>query len=309
MSVLPRERETTLTWPQRRLPPWLLGDRGIAAPLLYLIPFLVVFGIFLIYPIFYGLYVSFTDWDLLTDPKPVGLDNYRQLADSPLFWKALKNTSFFVLLNVPLAVLIPLGLAILVNDPIVGRTLFRSAFTTPVMISVASVGILWVWFYNPNFGLINHYLDALGLPGQNWLAEGGWAMFAVVITTVWWSSGFNLILFLAGLQEIPDHLYEAAKIDGAGVWSLFRDITLPGLRHTMLFVTVITVIGSFRVFGQVFVMTNGGPFDSTRTVVQHLYEEGFQFFRMGDASAVAWVLFLIVVVFTLVQFYLLRSQD
>lgn len=293
----------------RRFPRWLVGDRGVVQPLVYLTPFLAVFAVFLVYPIFYGAYVSFTDWDLMTSPKPVGLENYRKLLDNSLFWKSLRNTAFFVGLNVPLAVVIPLGLAILVNEPIKGRTFFRSAFTTPVMISVASVGILWVWFLNPAIGLINYYLESIGLPGQNWLTQSGWSMVAVVVTTVWWTTGWNLILFLAGLQEIPDHLYEAAKIDGAGPWSLFKDITLPGLRHTMLFVTVTTVIGSWRVFGQVFVMTNGGPFDSTRTVVQHLYEEGFRYFRMGDASAVAWLLFIIVVGFTGLQFRLLRTDD
>lgn len=298
----------TLARPRRPLPRWLAGDRGVAAPLVYLIPFLAVFAVFLVYPIFYGAYVSFTDWDLLTSPKPVGLDNYRALLSNSLFWKSLRNTALFVGLNVPLSVVIPLGLAILVNEPIRGRTFFRCAFTAPVMISVASVGILWVWFLNPAVGLINYYLESLGLPSQNWLNQSGWALVAVVVTTVWWTTGWNLILFLAGLQEIPDHLYEAAKLDGAGPWSLFKDITLPGLRHTMLFVTVTTFIGSWRIFQQVFVMTNGGPFDSTRTVVQHLYEEGFRFFRMGDASAVAWALFVVVLAFTLVQFRLLRAD-
>jgi multiple sugar transport system permease protein len=172
---------------------------------------------------------------------------------------------------------------------------------------VSSVGVLWTWFFNPAFGLLNYYVGMLGLPGQHWLTQAGWAMVAIVITTVWWTSGFNMVLFLAGLQNIPEHLYEAAKIDGAGPIALFRNITLPGLRPTILFVGVITIIGSFRVFGQVLVMTNGGPFDSTRTLVQHIYETGFHFFRMGGASAVAWVLFLIVSVFTLIQFRLVSE--
>lgn len=306
---------TALDWaapmarPRRSRWAWLAGERGIGYPLLYLAPFLVVFGAFLLYPIGYGLYISFTSWDLVTPPRFVGIENFAGLLDDPLFWTSLRNTAFFVLLNVPLAVVIPLGLSVLVNDPILGRTLFRSAFTTPLMISVVSVGILWTWFLNPAFGLVNHYLGLVGLPGQNWLTQSPWAMVAVVVTTVWWTTGWNLILFLAGLQDIPDQLYEAAKIDGATAWSLFRDITLPGLRPTILFVTVTTIIGSFRVFGQVFVMTQGGPFDSTRTVVQHVYEEGFRYFRMGSASAVAWALFLIVVVFTLVQFRLLREAE
>ena len=277
-------------------------------PYLYLAPFLLFFFVFQIYPIFQGLYVSLTKWDLATPPRFVGLANYAGLLRDTLFWTALRNTSLFVLLNAPLAVVVPLCLAILVNEPIHGRAIFRSAFSTPLMISVATVGVLWQWFYNPAFGLINYYLGLVGLPGQNWLSQTGWAMIAVVVTTVWWTSGFNMILFLAGLQDIPEHLYDAAKIDGAGNWALFRYVTLPGLRATLLFVGVTTIIGSFRVFGQVFVMTNGGPFDSTRTIVQHIYESGFRYFKMGVASSVAWVLFSIVLVFTFIQFRLLREQ-
>jgi multiple sugar transport system permease protein len=282
--------------------------RGSLSPFLYLAPFLLFFIVFEIYPIFQGLYVSLTRWDLATPPRFIGLANYAGLLRDTLFWTALRNTSLFVALNAPLAVVIPLGLALLVNEPILGRGIFRSAFSTPLMISVATVGVLWQWFYNPAFGLINYYLGLAGLPGQNWLSQTGWAMIAVVITTVWWTSGFNMILFLAGLQDIPEHLYDAAKIDGAGSWGLFRYVTLPGLRATLLFVGVTTIIGSFRVFGQVFVMTNGGPFDSTRTIVQHIYESGFRYFKMGVASSVAWVLFGIVVIFTLIQFRLLKEQ-
>ena len=278
-------------------------------PLLYLVPFLVFFTVFQIYPIFYGIYVSLTKWDLASAPKFVGLTNYVNLGSDGLFWTALRNTLFFVGLNAPLAVIVPLSLAMLVNAPIAGRTLFRSAFTTPLMISVSSVGVLWVWFLNPTFGLINHYFGLIGLPEQHWLSQAGWSMFAVVITTVWWTSGWNLVLFLAGLQEIPEQLYDAAKIDGAGHWALFRYITIPGLRNTILFVGVTTIIGSFRVFGQVFVMTGGGPFDSTRTLVQHIYESGFRYFRMGSASAVAWALFSIVLIFTIIQFRLVRVTE
>jgi multiple sugar transport system permease protein len=282
--------------------------RGSLSPYLYLAPFLLFFIVFEIYPIFQGLYVSLTRWDLATPPRFIGLANYAGLLRDTLFWTALRNTSLFVLLNAPLAVVIPLGLALLVNEPILGRGIFRSAFSTPLMISVATVGVLWQWFYNPAFGLINFYLGLVGLPGQNWLSQTGWAMIAVVVTTVWWTSGFNMILFLAGLQDIPEHLYDAAKIDGAGSWGLFRYVTLPGLRATLLFVGVTTIIGSFRVFGQVFVMTNGGPFDSTRTIVQHIYESGFSYFKMGVASSVAWVLFGIVLIFTFIQFRLLKEQ-
>ncbi len=282
------------------------GEHSPLYALPYLAPFLAVFLVFYVYPIFYGLYVSLTSWDLLTPPRWVGFTNYLDLAHDGLFLTSLRNTALFVVFDAPLAILVPLGLALLVNERMPGRTLFRSAFVTPLMISAASVGVLWQWIYNPTLGLINYYARALGLAGQNWLSQAGWATLAIVITTIWWTCGFNLVLFLAGLQNIPEHLYDAAKVDGAGAWKLFRHITLPGLRPTMLFVTVTTVIGACRVFVQVLVMTNnsGGPFDSTRTVVMHLYQTGFQFFRMGGAAAIAWVLFLIILIFTVVQFRL-----
>jgi multiple sugar transport system permease protein len=301
-----------ITQPQRERRASRIGKQFVLqdfTPFLYIAPFLIFFIIFQIYPIFYGMYISLTKWDLVSTPKFTGLTNYINLAKDTLFWTSLRNTVFFVGLNAPLAVAIPLGLAILVSDAIPGRALFRSAFTTPLMISVSSVGVLWVWFLNPTFGLINHYFDLVGLPEQNWLTQNGWAMVAVVITTVWWTSGWNLVLFLAGLQEISESLYEAAKLDGANSWALFRYITVPGLRTTLLFVGVTTIIGSFRVFGQVLVMTNGGPFDSTRTLVQHIYETGFRNFRMGSASAIAWALFLIVMLFILLQFRLMRETE
>jgi multiple sugar transport system permease protein len=299
-----------VSW-QRRTRTWLLGEKGYLMPLLFLAPFLVLFSVFLIYPIGYGLYVSYTSWDLLTPKEWVGLDNYRNLRDNYLFEKSFRNTLFFVAINVPLSVVIPLLLAVLVDHPILGRGVFRSIFATPLMMSVTTVSLLWVWFLNPTFGLVNHYLDKVGLPTHVWLNEEPWAMIAIIATTVWWSTGFNMILFLAGLQDIREDLYDAAKVDGAGTWSLFWNITIPGLRPTILFVTAITIIGSFRVFGQVYVMSMaaGGPFDSTRTLVFHIYDTGFRNFRMGSASAVAWVLFLIVAVFTLIQFRLLREQD
>jgi len=284
----------------------LWSEQGVLYPLLYLLPFLIFFVAFEIYPIFQGLWVSLTAWDLLTEPRFVGLNNYTRLVDDSLFLTSLRNTVLFVVLDAPLAIVVPLILAMLVNEAMPGRTLFRSAFVTPLMISASSVGVLWQWFYNPAFGIINWGAQMVGLPGQHWLSEAGWATFAIVLTTVWWTSGFNMVLFLAGLQNISEHLYDAAKVDGASPWALFRHITLPGLRPTMLFVTVTTIIGAFRVFPQIIVMTNnsGGPFDSTRSLVMHIYQTGFQFFRMGGASAVAWVLFLIVLVFTILQFRL-----
>jgi multiple sugar transport system permease protein len=288
---------------------WLTGEQGILRAVPFAAPFLILFGYFLLYPIGYGFYVSFFKWNLLTPKQYVGLDNYRRLLDDTLFETSLRNTLFFVAVCAPLAIFIPLLLAVLIDSPIIGRTFFRSAFTTPLMMSVTTVSLLWVWFLNPVFGVINHYLDLLGLPEQHWLTQDPWSLVAVALATVWWTTGFNMVLFLAGLQEVPEDLYDAAKVDGAGPWSLFRNITLPCIRATFLFVSATTIIASFRVFGQIYVMTGGGPADASRTIGFHIYQTGFQNFRMGGASAVAWVLFLLVAIFTLIQFRLLREQD
>jgi multiple sugar transport system permease protein len=288
---------------------WLTREQGILRPIPFVAPWLILFGYFLLYPIVYGLYISFYKWNLLTPKKYFGLMNYRRLLDDTLFQKSLHNTLIFVAVCAPLAIVIPLFLAVLIDSPVLGRTFFRSAFTTPLMMSVTTVSLLWVWFLNPVFGLINHYLDLLGLPQQHWLNQSPWSLVAVALATVWWTTGFNMVIYLAGLQEVPEDLYDAAKVDGAGVWSLFWNITLPSIRATILFVSATTIIASFRVFGQIYVMTGGGPADASRTIGYHIYITGFQNFRMGGASAVAWVLFLLVAVFTLIQFWLLREQD
>jgi multiple sugar transport system permease protein len=288
---------------------WLIGEEGILWPIIFAAPFLALFSFFLLYPIGYGFYISFYKWNLLTPKQYVGLMNYRRLLDDTLFHKTVHNTLFFVAVCAPLAIIVPLLLAVLIDSPIIGRTFFRSAFTTPLMMSVTTVSLLWLWFLDPVFGLVNRYLDLLGLPEQHWLNQSPWSLVAVALATVWWTTGFNMVLFLAGLQEVPEDLYDAAKVDGAGVWSLFWNITLPSIRATLLFVSATTIIASFRVFGQIYVMTGGGPADASRTIGYHIYITGFHDFHMGGASAVAWVLFLFVAVFTLVQFRLLRERD
>jgi multiple sugar transport system permease protein len=288
---------------------FLLSEDNPLYGYLYLIPFLVFFGTFVVYPIVRGLQISFMSWDVVNPARYVGLQNYRQLlSDDRLFMTCLKNTVYFVCMFVPLGVVVPMLLAEALFEPLAGRTLFRSSFALPIMVSVSATALVWSWFLNPLFGLLNHYLRLVGLPTQNWLSQAPNAMKAIVLTTLWWSAGWNMILFLAGRQEIPEHLYEAARIDGAGTWALFRHITIPGLMPTTLFVLVTTIIGSFQVFGQVLVMTGGGPGDATRTVSMFIYSNAFLFFKMGYASAAAWLLFLMVGVFTILQFRLLRTR-
>jgi multiple sugar transport system permease protein len=276
---------------------------------LYVIPFLIFFIAFTVFPIFRGLQVSFADWDVVNPPRFVGLENYKRLLlRDKLFITCLKNTISYVVMYVPLGILVPMFLAELLFKPISGRAFFRSSFALPIMVTVSSTALIWGWFLNPTFGLINLYFEKVGLPSQRWLSDSQTAMKAIVLTSVWWGAGWNMILFLAGRQEIPEHLYEAARIDGAGVWALYRHITIPGLMPTILFATVTTIIGSFQVFGQVLVMTEGGPGDATRTVSMFIYSNAFLYFKMGYGSAAAWMLFIIVSVFTVLQFRLLRSR-
>ena len=200
-------------------------------------------------------------------------------------------------------------LAVLLHRGVGLTTFLRSAFFFPFTLSVVTVGLTWLWLLDPVIGPFSYYLRALGIPVRPWLADPATAMWAIIFTTVWWVAGYYLVVYLAGLQDIPRELYEAAALDGAGGWTSFRAITLPLLRPVLLFVFVTHIIGSFQIFGQVFILTQGGPGDATRTVVQHLYETAFQnFFHFGAATAMAWVLFAVIVGFSLLQFRLLRGH-
>lgn len=276
---------------------------------LMLAPYLAMFVAFLVYPSIQGLYMSFTDARLGRAAMPwIGLDNYAYVLTDPLFHTTVINTIVFVLESTPLLIVIPLLLAVALHRELPLRAFLRGAFFVPFTLSVSVIGITWWWLLQPQFGLINVGLQAVGLPVPGWFQSAGWAMFAVVLATVWWTAGYNLILFLAGLSAIPQSVYEAATIDGANWWHEFLYITLPLLRPTMLLVVVIQLIASFQVFGQVFVITSGGPGDSTRTVIQYVYEAAFVNQRMGDGSAAAWILFVVIMIFSVIQFRVLRGH-
>ena len=273
------------------------------AAYLLLAPYLLMFVVFMVYPSLHGLYLSFTDARLgrLTS-NWVGLENFEYVLTDPLFHTVALNTLVFVLESTPLLIVLPLALAVALNRSLPLRAFLRGAFFVPFTLSVSVISITWWWLLDNNFGLLNYYLRAAGFTPPAWLNSPGWAMVAVVLATVWWTAGYNLVLFLAGLQNIPRSVYEAARIDGANAWREFWSITLPLLRPTMLLVLIIQIIASFQVFGQVFVMTQGGPGDATRTVIQYVYESAFVGQRMGEGSAAAWVLFVIILIFSLIQF-------
>lgn len=277
----------------------------VAEPYLYLVPTVVGLLLFSAGAVVGSLLISFSRWDIITSPEWVGVENYRLMFRSELFWTVFWNTWYFTLLYVPLTILTSLALALLVNQRLKGIAFFRTVYFFPVVSSMIAVALVWSWMYNPEYGLLNYLLKSLfGIQGPAWLADSGWAMPAMVLVAVWKTTGYCMVIFLAGLQGIPDELYEAAGMDGAGKWAQFRNVTLPMLSPTMFFVLVITLINSFQVFEQTYVMTKGGPANATMTLSFFIYQNVFQFFKMGYAAAMSYVLFAIIAVITFAQFRL-----
>lgn len=268
---------------------------------LMIAPMLLGFGIFFYLALGASFFISLSKWDILTPPQWVGFENYRNLLADPSFRRALWNTSYYTLLSVPLGLIASLLLAIALNTNLRFRNLYRLIFFLPVLTMPVAIGIVWNWIYNPDFGILNQFLSLFGAPRLKWLTDPKLAMPALVILSVWQGSGYGMIIFLAGLQNIPKEYYEAAQIDGAKGWQRFRFITLPLLSPTMFFVTVTSLISAFQVFDVVYAMTAGRASNTLRTVVYQIYDEGFRYFRMGNATAVAWVLFALILVITIIQ--------
>jgi len=275
----------------------------VLEPYLYVLPTVVGLLLFSAGAVAVSFFMSFTQWDIVSSPEWVWLDNYVNLWHSDLFWEVFGNTLYFIILAVPLSVASSLALALVANTGLRGITFFRTAYFLPVVSSMIAVALVWSWIFNPEYGLLNYLLRLLfGIRGPAWLDSTSWALPAMVIVTVWKGLGYSMVIFLAGLQNIPQDLYSAATIDGAGVWKRFRHITLPMLSPTTFFVLVITLINSFQVFEQTYVLTKGGPANSTLTMSYYIYQNAFQFFQMGKAAALSYVLFALVFGVTLMQF-------
>lgn len=277
------------------------------APQAYLFLLPVLIGVVLVTggAIVASFVLGFTRWDLVTAPEWVGVANYREAFASDLFVKVLGNTFLYVVLSAPLSVACSLGLALLVNRRVRGITVFRTLYFFPVVTSMVAVAVVWSWLYNPEFGMINWLLETLlGIEGPRWLLSTSWAMPAIALMSIWKGIGYNMLIFLAGLQAVPETLYEAAMIDGAGPWRRFTSITLPMLSPTTFFVVVITLIGSFQIFEQTYTMTQGGPANATLTLSYYIFQNAFQYFRMGYATAMAYILFAMTLVVTVAQFRL-----
>jgi multiple sugar transport system permease protein len=271
---------------------------------LFAAPALTVIGLFFGLPVVAALALSLTDFDIyaLADPgnlRFVGLGNYVGLLQNPLFWKSLGNTLYFVIVGVPLSVAMSLGAALLLHSK-VGRLkpFFRTAYFAPVVTTVVAVAVIWRYLFHTKYGLVNWGLSALGIDAIDWLGDPRWAMPTIILFAVWKNFGYNMIIFLAGLQSIPEDLYEAARIDGANTWKQFRHVTLPMLGPVLLLVSILTMAGYFQLFAEPYAMTQGGPLESTKSVLYLMYEEGFKWWNLGNASAVAFLLFLLMVATT-----------
>jgi multiple sugar transport system permease protein len=279
-------------------------------------PYLVLFGVFILYPVFYGFWISLHNWDYLLPGKPwVGLQNYTDLfspgsTTSGPFWQSMEATGKFTLYSVPLLVVIPLLVALILNQSFPGRDFFRTVYFAPYVLGVAVIGILWRYLLDANVGLVNYYLGQLGLPDNiPWTNQLPWAWVALVGPTVWWTLGFNAVIYLAGLQDIDPELYDAAKVDGANRWRRFLHVTLPGLRPILLFVIIVTILASANVFGQAYLITEGAPGDDTRTAIMYIAEEGLQNFKMGSAAAMSYVLALCLAVISIANFAIFRYRE
>lgn len=284
-----------------RLKRWLYKDGTWA--FLLLLPNIIGFMAFTLLPVVASFLLSFTSWDMLSPIEWVGLDNYANLLQDETFIKVFWNTIYFAAVSVPAGIVLSLFLAVALDQKIRFKKFYRAAYFLPVVSSMVAVAVVWQFIYNPEFGLLNYVLHFFGIKGPNWLTSTVWAMPAVIITSVWKSLGFNMLVFLAGLQGISESYYEAADIDGARWRHKFLSITVPLLSPTTFFVTVMSFIASFQVFDSVFLMTQGGPARSTSVIVHYLYENAFKYFNMGYASAMAYILFFMVFVITIVQFW------
>lgn len=280
---------------------------------LFLAPALAVIMVFFVIPVMAAFALSFTDFDIYALGNPdyirfIGFSNYLRVIETPLFWIALKNTFYFVLVGGPLSVAVSLGTALMLNSKLaVFKSVFRTVFFLPVVSSLIAVAIIWRYLYHPSHGLLNYVLSLVDIAPVDWLGNANVAMPAIIIMAVWKNFGYNMLIFIAGLQNISEDLYEAAHLDGATWWQRFREITLPMLKPTTVFVVMITIIGYFQLFAEPYVMTQGGPLNSTTSIVLLMYEQGFRWWSMGYAAAIAFVLFIIILFFTLIQMLLQRS--
>ncbi len=267
---------------------------------LFALPWLLGFLIFTLGPLLASIYLSFTSYDVLNPPNFIGLGNYKTLFHDPLFWKSLYNTFYMVIIGVPVNIIVAFSIALLLNVEVKGIALYRAIYYLPSITPVVASSILWLWILNADFGILNSTLALFGIRGPNWLTDPGWAKLAIIMMGAWGAGG-GMLIYLAGLKNIPEQLYEAAEIDGANLWYKFWNITIPMISPTLFFNLIMGIIGTFQIFTQAYIMTGGGPLDSTLFYVYYLFNNAFSYFKMGYACSMAWILFLVVLALTAIQ--------
>lgn len=284
-----------------------LRQREAAFGLLFILPWIIGFVVFTAGPMLASLVLSFTDWSIFGTPHWIGLSNYRELLKDHFFWTALRVTLVFAIVSVPLDIIGSLTLALLLDRPFRGRGFFRALFYLPELVPAVATSILWLWVYNTNFGILNYLFGRVGLPAVPWLQDPRWVIPSFVILSLWTIGGSRMIIFLAGLEGVPRDLLDAAQLDGAGWFARFWRVTVPMLSPVIFFNLLLTTIGAFQVFTSAYVMTGGGPASSSLFYVLYLYQNAFQYMKMGYAAALAWILFAILLVFTALQFRVMRN--
>lgn len=282
---------------------------GTLVPYLFLIPACSIIGAFVLYPMLHAIMASLTDYNMITEAQFVGADNYRMLMQDPFFWNSLKNTLLYLVVVVPVLVIAPIFLALLVNHALPGIKLFRAIFYLPVITSLVVTGLIWKWVYEEQ-GILNYFLLTTGITDDPvaFLTDPANALFSVMAVTVWTGLGYYMVIYLAGLQSIPRHLYEAAEVEGVSKWRQTLFITIPLLKPSIAVVAVMSSIAAMKVFEEVYVMTQGGPLDATKTLVYFIYQSAFEEFEMGYAAAAGVVLFLLTLMLSLVNLFLLRKE-
>ncbi len=274
--------------------------------LAFIAPNFILFGVFTFWPFVYSFVLSLTKWNLIGKAKFVQFDNYEKMVADPVFWQVLKNTVYLALGVVVVKLILALALALLLNQRLAGRTIYRAIIFSPTFTTSVAVAMVWTWIFDPFYGVLRVPLGWFGLPSPEWLSDVNWSLPAIIIVSIWSGLGYDMVIFLAGLQSVPREYYEAARVDGASRWQVFRSITFPLLSPTTFFLTITAIISAFKTFDIVSVMTGGGPLNSSNVYIHYVYQNAFKWFKMGYASALAVVFFIIVLIITLIQFRISR---
>ena len=285
------------------------GNSDLKDGILFCLPFMIVFALFLLFPMLFGLFIGFFDWDILSTRTWTGFGNYVKLFKDATFYSSLGHTLVFVLVSTPLLLVPGFLMALLVTSRSPLKDAAENIFFLPYILSITVIGTLWAWLLQKNYGIVNQFIKLFGGEPVGWLTDTKYAMTSIIATTVWWTAGFNMILFSAGIKQISSEIYDAVKIDGANYVQTVFHITLPLVRPTTALCLILQIIASFNIFGQVYVMTGGGPHGSTRVLVQYIYETGFKYFKMGYSSAMAYVLFFIILIISLFQYKAISAGE